>query len=214
MSDQPKQRLPASERRGLITAAALQEFAQAGYDAASMRRIGAAAGVSRTVLYDHFPSKRALFGSLLKETHVTLLAHLQESIEREVSMRRRIGATIEAYLAFAEHEPLAWQLLYPDRPPIDPDVSADHRRCRAESNRLLAALLAPDAKRAGIEPSSNVGQAIFSIHQAALRGAVRWWQAHPDVPREELVQAAMDVIWTGLGGLERGEACAVSSPAG
>lgn len=190
--------------------AALSEFARAGYDAASMGRIATAAGVTRTVLYDHFPSKRALFAALLSETHATLLSHLRETLTADAAMRERIEATFDAYLAFAEHRPLAWKLLFPAHPPVDPDVAGDHRRCRAESNRLFAAMLAPDAKRAGIEPSSPVGQAIFAIHQSALRGMVTWWQSHPDVPREELVQAAMDALWDGLGGLERARSLAAA----
>lgn len=211
MSAPPKQRLPASARRSLIVAAALEEFARDGYDAASMRRIGAAAGVTRTVLYDHFPSKRALFGALLQETNGTLLSHLQATLSTDAPMEERIAATIDAYLAFAEREPLAWKVLFPDHAPIDPEVSADHRRSRAESNRIFAALLAPDAKRAGIEPNSRIGQIVYAIHIASLRGVVRWWQSHPDVPREEVVEAAMAALWTGLGGLERGEAFAAQT---
>jgi AcrR family transcriptional regulator len=210
MPETRRQRLPATERRGLIVEAALEEFARAGYDAASMGRIATAAGITRTVLYDHFPSKRALFGALLKAKHTTLLSHMHETITADAPMQERIEATFDAYLAFAEFEPLAWKLLFPDNPPIDPDVAGDQRRCATESNRLLAGLLAPDAKRAGIEPSSPVGQAIFAIHQAALRGAVRWWHAHPDVPRTDLVRASMDALWNGLGGLERGEAFVAS----
>jgi AcrR family transcriptional regulator len=190
----------------MILSAALAEFARVGYDAASMGRIGRAAGITRTVLYDHFPSKRALFAELLADTHATLLSHLRETITADAPMEERIAATFEAYLAFAEDEPLAWSVLFPERAPIDPDVSADHRRARTESNRLFTALLAPDAKRAGLDPGSNVGQAIFAIHQAALHGAVRWWRAHPDVSRSELARAATDALWTGLGGLARGEA--------
>ncbi len=208
MEHQRKHRLPASTRRGMIMASALGEFARDGYDAASMGRIGAAAGITRTVLYDHFPSKRALFGALLVGTHGTLLSHLGETITADAPMEERIEATFDAYLAFAEHEPRAWSVLFPDRPPIDAEVASDHRRCRTESNRLFAEMLAPDAKRAGIEPAGPVGQAIFAIHQAALQGAVRWWRAHPGVEREELVRASMDALWRGLGGLERGEALA------
>lgn len=192
----------------MIIAAAREEFARAGYDGASMGRIATAAGVSRTVLYDHFPSKRALFAELLGDTHAALLAHLRETITADAPMEERIVATFDAYLGFAEHEPLAWSVLFPDRPPIDPGVAGDVRRARTESNRLFAELLAPDAKRAGIEPESNVGRAIFAIHLAALHGLVRWWQAHPDVTRAELARAATDALWTGLGGLARGEALA------
>jgi AcrR family transcriptional regulator len=206
MPETRRQRLPATERRELIVEAALHEFARAGYDAASMGRIARAAGVTRTVLYDHFPSKRALYAALLKENHATLLSHTRETITADAPFRERIEATFDAYLAFAESEPLAWKLLFPDHPTVDGDVDADQRRLQSESNRLFAALLAPDAKRAGIEPDSTAGQAIFAIHQASLQALVKWWRAHPAVPRIELTQALMDALWSGLGGLERDEA--------
>jgi dTDP-4-dehydrorhamnose 3,5-epimerase-like enzyme len=50
-----------------------------------------------------------------------------------------------------------------------------------------------------------VGQAIFVLQQSALHGIVRWWHAHPKVTREQLVTAVMGLMWTGIGGLERGE---------
>jgi hypothetical protein len=111
-------------------------------------------------------------------------------------------ATIDAFFAFAEREPLAWRLLFPDRPPVDPEAADDHRRLRSEATRMLAAMLAADAHRAGIDPSSAVGQAIFALQQAALRDGVRWWRAHPDVTRDELVEAAMIVLWSGLGSMQ------------
>ncbi|HUB73208.1 MAG TPA: helix-turn-helix domain-containing protein [Solirubrobacteraceae bacterium] len=201
----PRRRLRAAQRRALIVDAALAEFARHGYDGASMGRIGAAAGVSRSVLYDYFPSKRALFGALLKETHAALLAHLRERIVADAPMQERMRACIDAFFAFAERQPAAWMLLFPEHAPIEARVAADHRRERAASNRLLAELIAPDARRAGIEPASDVGQAIFALQQAALHGAVRWWQAHPQVAREQLVRAAMALMWSGIGALERGE---------
>jgi AcrR family transcriptional regulator len=180
--------------------AALAEFAERGYEAAAMGRIARASGVTRTVLYDHFASKHELFVTLLREQHETLLRHLQAEIETSGSMRERIRGTFDAFFAFAESAPLAWQLLFPEHPPLDREVAADHRRCRSASNRLLAESLAPDARRAGIDPGSEVGVAVFALHQEALHGAVRWWRAHPGVSRAELVEAAMLALWTGLGG--------------
>ncbi|MHB8657028.1 MAG: TetR/AcrR family transcriptional regulator [Solirubrobacteraceae bacterium] len=210
MASQPvpgpaRTRLKAPERRGLIVQAALEEFARGGYDAASMRRIGAAAGISRTVLYDHFPSKRALFLALLRETHAALLSQMRGAMLGDAPMQTRMRSMIDAFLLFARLKPVAWRVLFPDHPPLDPGVAEDHRRCRSESNRLFAELLEPDARRAGVDPASHVGEAIFAMHQAALHGAVRWWHAHPDASHGELVDAAMAVIWTGLGAAERGE---------
>jgi AcrR family transcriptional regulator len=199
----PKQRIRASERRELVVESALPEFAQRGYEAASMGRIAAAAGISRTVLYDHFPSKRALFFELVTEQHSLLLAHLREPIASDAPMRERMRATFDAFFTFAQERPLAWGLLFPDHPPMDPSVADEHRRSRAESNRLLAGLLVADAQRAGLDPESPVGRAVFLMHQEALHGAARWWQGHPEVDREVLVEAAMAALWTGLGAAER-----------
>jgi AcrR family transcriptional regulator len=199
----PKPRLRGHQRRDLIIGAALREFAQRGYEPASMGQIAAAAGVSRTVLYDHFPSKHALFVEVLSSEHDALLDHLSGPIASEAPMRERIRATFDAFFAFAEDRPLAFSLLFPDHPPIDPAVAAEYRKRRATSNRLLSGLLVADARRAGIDTDSPVGRAVFVMHQEALQGATRWWQSHPGVQRQELVEAAMAALWTGLGAAER-----------
>jgi AcrR family transcriptional regulator len=199
----PKPRLRGHQRRDLITDAALREFASRGYESASMGRIAAAAGVSRTVLYDHFPSKHALFVEVLSSQHDILLEHLSAPIASQGPMRERLQGTFDAFFAFAEERPLAFRLLFPDHPPVDPAVAAEYRRRRELSNRLLSELLVADARRAGIETGSRVGRAVFVMHQEALQGAARWWQSHPDVSRPELVEAAMAALWTGLGAAER-----------
>ena len=198
-----KTRLRAPERRSLIVDAALEEFAERGYEAASMGRIAEAAGVSRTVLYDHFPAKQALYISLLRDQHAALLAHLRASLVSEGTMESRMRATYDAYFGFAEEHPLALRVLFPDNPPVDPDVAGEQRRCRVEANRLLAGLLEGDARRAGIDPASDVGRVVFLIHLEALHGVARWWDAHPTVPRSELVEGTMTALWTGLGVAER-----------
>ncbi|HWD65223.1 MAG TPA: TetR/AcrR family transcriptional regulator [Solirubrobacteraceae bacterium] len=199
----PKPRLRGHQRRDLILEAALGEFAQRGYESASMGQIAAAAGVSRTVLYDHFPAKHVLFVEVLSSQHDVLLTHLSERIASEGPMRERIRGTFDAFFAFAEQRPLAFSLLFPDNPPVDPAVAAEYRRRRVESNRLLSGLLVADARRAGIDTDSPVGRAVFVMYQEALEGAARWWHSHPEVSRQELVEAAMTALWTGLGAAER-----------
>jgi hypothetical protein len=54
-TEAPKRRISAEARRALLFDAALREFSAHGYDGASLGRIAADAGVTRTVLYDHFP---------------------------------------------------------------------------------------------------------------------------------------------------------------
>ena len=53
-------------KREAILRAAVEEFRSAGFDATSMDRIAAAAGVSKRPVYNHFPSKDELFGLTLE----------------------------------------------------------------------------------------------------------------------------------------------------
>ncbi len=54
-------------KRDAIVRAAVDEFRSAGYEATSMDRIAAAAGVSKRTVYNHFPSKEALFALMLEQ---------------------------------------------------------------------------------------------------------------------------------------------------
>lgn len=52
-------------KRSAILQAAIEEFRTSGFEATSMDRIAAAAGVSKRTVYNHFPSKDALFAEIL-----------------------------------------------------------------------------------------------------------------------------------------------------
>ncbi|KQR81607.1 TetR family transcriptional regulator [Burkholderia sp. Leaf177] len=54
-------------KRAAVIAAAIQEFLAAGFDATSMDRVAARAGVSKRTVYNHFPSKEALFAAILRQ---------------------------------------------------------------------------------------------------------------------------------------------------
>jgi len=58
-------RLPAAARRAQLLDVARKVFGRDGYRGASMEDIAEAAGVTKPVLYQHFPSKHALYASLL-----------------------------------------------------------------------------------------------------------------------------------------------------
>jgi AcrR family transcriptional regulator len=198
----PRTRLRGSQRRELIVGAATAEFAQRGYEAASVGRIATAAGVTRTVLYDHFPSKHTLFVEVLGFEQKAMLRYLSAALGSAGSTEDRWRAAFDAFFAFVEEQPLGWRLLFPSNPPLDVKAAEEYRRVRAESNHVLASLLADDARHAGLEPDSIRARAVFAIHRDALTAAARWWQSHPQVTRAEIVDSAMAALWTGFGGLQ------------
>jgi len=71
-------RLPRDERRALLLSAALEVFTVSGYHAAAMDEIADRAGVSKPVLYQHFPSKLDLYLALL-DVHIDSLVFASES---------------------------------------------------------------------------------------------------------------------------------------
>lgn len=198
----PKTRLRGAQRRELIVEAAIVEFAQRGYEAASIGRIANAAGVARTVLYDHFSSKHELFVQVLDVEQQSLLSYLSTALGSEGTTEERWRAAFDAFFAFVQEQPQGWRLLFPSNPPLGDDAAQEYRRIHAGSNRMLADLLAADARRAGLEPETVRARALFAIHRDALTAAARWWEGHPDVSRAEIVDAAMAALWTGFGGLQ------------
>ncbi len=195
-------RLRGPQRRELIVEAAIAEFALRGYEAASLGRIALAAGVARTVLYDHFASKHALFVAVLELQQARLVEYLSVALASEGTTEQRWRATFEAVFTFVEQEPLGWQLLHPTNPPLSNEAEREYRRLRAAYNHILADLLADDARRAGLEPDSIRARVLFAIHREGMIAAARWWQSHPDAARAEIVDAAMAALWTGFGGLQ------------
>ena len=61
-------RLPRPARRGQLLGAAQEVFVAQGYHAAAMDEIAERAGVSKPVLYQHFPGKLELYLALLDES--------------------------------------------------------------------------------------------------------------------------------------------------
>jgi TetR/AcrR family transcriptional regulator, regulator of autoinduction and epiphytic fitness len=60
----PLKRL-TDRKRAAIIGAAVEEFIASGFEATSMDRIAARAEVSKRTVYNHFPSKEALFAEIL-----------------------------------------------------------------------------------------------------------------------------------------------------
>ncbi|HJW47732.1 MAG TPA: TetR/AcrR family transcriptional regulator [Lysobacter sp.] len=67
MSSLPAPARLTDRKRAAIIDAAVAEFRQSGYEATSMDRIAASAGVSKRTVYNHFPSKEALFAQILEQ---------------------------------------------------------------------------------------------------------------------------------------------------
>jgi AcrR family transcriptional regulator len=87
----PRTRMTADERRDQVIAAAVHEFAEQGYQAASTAAIARRAGISQPYIYALFPSKQDLF--------IAVHDHVVDRIHRAFEAAARAGGTPDVKLA-------------------------------------------------------------------------------------------------------------------
>ena len=95
-------RLPRSLRREQLLGAAQEVFVANGYHAAAMDDIAEQAGMSKPVLYQHFPSKLDLYVALLDQHAEMLLARVRAALESTTDNHERVAGCIRAYFDFVD----------------------------------------------------------------------------------------------------------------
>src|ERR1051325_6170286 len=115
-------RLPRSARRKQLLAAAQEVFVAQGYHAAAMDDIAERAGVSKPVLYQHFPGKLELYLALL-DTHCdAIIAQVRAAMLSTSDNRERVRGAVRAYFEFVDHESEAFRLVFESDLRNDPQV--------------------------------------------------------------------------------------------
>ncbi|HVS28443.1 MAG TPA: helix-turn-helix domain-containing protein, partial [Solirubrobacteraceae bacterium] len=101
-------RLPKAERRATLVVAASELFAQRGYDHASLDELAARVGVTKPIVYRHFPSKKSLYLELLAAHRDELLSTLADAMTAPGTLAKRVPAVTDAWFAYVEAHPFAW----------------------------------------------------------------------------------------------------------
>ncbi|MDA3022831.1 MAG: TetR/AcrR family transcriptional regulator [Actinomycetota bacterium] len=86
-----------------IRQAALQQFAQSGYDASSMRDIAASVGIKAASLYNHFDSKEKILWDLTRSAMSDLAANRDAALAQldpAAGPRARLAAFVSAHVGF------------------------------------------------------------------------------------------------------------------
>lgn len=92
------QRLTDRKRESIVRAA-VDEFRTAGYEATSMDRIAAAAGVSKRTVYNHFPSKDELFALMLEQLWDASAASVDLAYRAELPLDQQLRQLLMQKLA-------------------------------------------------------------------------------------------------------------------
>ena len=88
-----------------------------------MDDLALAAGVTKPVFYQHFPSKRALFVAVLEDVGGRLLEVLTEATASVETGRARVEQGFAAYFHFVENDRAAFRLLFGASARNDPEFA-------------------------------------------------------------------------------------------
>lgn len=201
----PRRRLSAEDRRAQLLAAALSEFAGRGYHLTQMDHVATSAGVSKALLYQHFPSKEALFAAVTAEVVDTYLSRLPEVVEQAEEPLVAWRAAVRLLVDLVGTQPETWRLVA--RYLADPELGNELREMRAGLYDGLAVLLSGfyEGPETGPGSAGERAEQTVPLLVGALSGLLSWWLEHPDVPAAVIEQRAVEFGWLGLDRIRHGE---------
>ena len=132
-------RMDPALRKGLILDKTAAIIAREGVSAVSMERVGREAGVSKALIYIHFPNRTTLLQELLLREQRRLLEMQAAAINGASSLEELIRQTTGAYLRHVEEDGLYIQRLM-----NEPSVAVAFRELDRKDRRRAVEFLAKE----------------------------------------------------------------------
>lgn len=170
-------------------------FAERGFHATSMDEVAERAGVTKPVVYQHFPSKRALYLELLQESTHALIEQVAQATTEATNGREQVELGFAAYFSYAAEHPDAFRLLFGSSVRDDPEFATFAAQVVDGVAELIGSLIEIDGPP---EQRRALAHAIFGMAEAtsrrvALRGEVQ----DPQL----LARWLAEMAWFGLRGV-------------
>lgn len=189
-------RLPRRARRNQLLGAAQEVFVAQGYHAAAMDDIADRAGVSKPVLYQHFPGKLDLYMALLDQHCEALLQDVRAALSSTTDNKLRVTATMEAYFAFVENEGGAFRLVFESDLTNEPAVRERVDRVSLECAEAVTAVIAEDTDLPADE-SELLAVGLCGLAQITAR---YWLGSGRKIPRDTAAELISSLAWRGIAG--------------
>jgi AcrR family transcriptional regulator len=194
---QPKtrRRMRAPERRAQLLEVARKVFGNSGFHAASMEEVAKEAGVTKPILYDHFPSKKELYLALIDADLAVLHEKVLEALDSPIGNRERIRASFQAYFDFVDDQADGFRLLMQENVGAEREFRERVAKTRDQILSEVADLIVRESgSRLDREHAETVALALIGMVETAA-------QRDPSAPHQQR-QAAVDTLvrlaWRGI----------------
>ncbi|TDZ75459.1 HTH-type transcriptional repressor KstR2 [Mycobacteroides salmoniphilum] len=187
-------RLPRDERRGQLVGSASEIFVDRGYHAAGMDEIAERAGVSKPVLYQHFPSKLELYLEVLHKHADNLVSSVRQALRTTTDNRQRLRAAVMAFFDFVEHDSQGYRLIFENDLVGVPQVSQRVEGAISACTDAVFDLVSHDS---GLDPhhARMVAVGLVGISQVSAR---YWLDNEKPISKDDAVNATVGFAWGGL----------------
>lgn len=189
-------RLPRRARRNQLLGAAQEVFVAQGYHAAAMDDIAERAGVSKPVLYQHFPGKLELYLALLDQHCEALVQHVREALASTTDNKLRVAATMDAYFDYVERDGGAFRLVFESDLTNEPAVRERVDSVSRDCAELVCAVIAEDTDL----PHDQSMLLAVSLCGMAQITARHWLSSGQEIPRETAKTLTGALAWRGIAG--------------
>jgi AcrR family transcriptional regulator len=192
-------RLPRTARRSQLLVAAREVFVAQGYHAAAMDEIAERAGVSKPVLYQHFPGKHELYLALIDQHAKEVVEYVRNGLSATRDNKLRGLGAISAFFDFIDREHEAFRLIFESDLTNDPEVgqrvNAVHQQCAD----MIAELIHEETGQPP-EECELLGMALGGMAHVAARF---WLRNGRTMPRDKAVGLVAGLAWRGVSGFPR-----------
>ena len=192
-------RLPRGARRLQLLRAAQDVFVAQGFHAAAMDDIADRAGVSKPVLYQHFPGKLELYVALLDQSCDTIISSCAKALESTEDNKLRVTATMHAFYDYVSSAEGAFRLVFESDLTNEPAVRARVDRVTVECAKLIAHVIADDT---GLpeEQSQLLAVSLVGMGQVSARF---WLTEGGTIDQAEAASLVAGLAWRGIRGYPR-----------
>lgn len=187
-------RLPRDARRLQLLQAASEVFVARGYHSAGMDEIAECAGVSKPVLYQHFPGKLELYLAVLQSYVDSLISGVRQALRSTTDNRQRVRAAVQAFFDFVDNDSQGYRLVFESDLMGDPQVLA---RVDQATEACVDAVFDLVSHDSGLDPYRARILAVGLVGTSQFT-ARYWLQANRPIPKEEAVDTTVVLAWGGL----------------
>jgi AcrR family transcriptional regulator len=165
-----------------------------------MDEVAEAAGVTKPVLYQHFPSKRALYTELLEDVGQRLLEKLADAAATVGGGRQLVQNLLDSYFRFVTDNASAFRLLFGASVRNDAEFAMVAERVLEQLADAVARMMALDVP---LEHRRVLSHAVVGMAEGVSRRALFDPEAEADP--EMLTHWTAELVWYGLRGIRTGE---------